>query len=97
MLLVPLEAVSPILSTDHRWEYEINGFWWAYESVFQTPDPSQRCGSHIHVSPSPCRRFNMSDLRSVAFGTIAYENNVFQLLPWYHQDNKYWNRDSPGS
>ena len=53
------------------------------------PDPSRQCGSHVHVSPSPAKRFSSAELRAIAFGVIYYEDVVQQLLPWYRQNNKY--------
>lgn len=89
MVLVPLEAVSPILCTDFHWERDIDKFWSAFGQVFHMPDPSRLCGSHVHVSPKPSREFNLRQLQSIAFGTIYYENEVIELLPWYRQNNKY--------
>jgi hypothetical protein len=53
------------------------------------PTTSKRCGSHIHVSASPNGRFNLEQLRSIAFGVLFYEENVLQLLPESRRENQY--------
>ncbi|KAH6633762.1 putative amidoligase enzyme-domain-containing protein [Boeremia exigua] len=87
--LIPLEAVSPILSTNNVWEEDIETFWEAWSKVFHMPTTSKRCGSHIHVSASPNKRFSREQLRSIAFGVILYEGNVLQLLPESRRENDY--------
>jgi hypothetical protein len=87
--VVPLEAVSPILSTRNVWEEDIDTFWKAWSKVFHMPTTSRLCGSHIHVSASPDHRFNREQLRSIAFGVFFYEKNVVELLPEYRRGNKY--------
>lgn len=53
------------------------------------PAISKLCGSHIHVSAAPNKRFNCEQLRSIAFGVILYEKNVLQLLPESRRGNQY--------
>lgn len=86
---VPLEAVSPILSTENMWEEDIDTFWRAWSKVFHMPTSSRLCGSHVHVSASPDREFSPEELRRIAFGVIFYEDNVLQLLPEFRRDSKW--------
>lgn len=53
------------------------------------PTSSSRCGSHIHVSPWPSRKFSLAQLHALTFGVIHYEFHVQNLLPEYRQHNKY--------
>ncbi|KAK4213460.1 swim zinc finger domain-containing protein [Rhypophila decipiens] len=82
-------SVSPILNTANPWEREIDSFWDAYHMVFLMPEPSNLCGSHVHVSPSPTRWFTITELQSIAFGTIYYEDLILELLPPSRRGNKY--------
>ncbi|KAI3324705.1 putative amidoligase enzyme-domain-containing protein [Xylariaceae sp. AK1471] len=86
---IPLEAVSPILSTDRHWENAIDVFWRAWNHVFKTPDSSRLCGSHIHVSPSPRKAFTLVQLKNIAFGVILYEDLIMELLPQCRHSNNY--------
>lgn len=88
-MLVALEAVSPILSTDTAWESDIDMFWSAWGEVFEEPEDSTLCGCHVHVSPSPQQEFSLSQLRRIAFGVVRYEPLVAELLPAHRNDNKY--------
>ncbi|KAJ5418404.1 amidoligase enzyme-domain-containing protein [Penicillium crustosum] len=45
---IPIEAVSPVLSTVADWQTEINLFWTSWDRVFEMPRRSAKCGSHIH-------------------------------------------------
>ncbi|KAI2638790.1 putative amidoligase enzyme-domain-containing protein [Hypomontagnella submonticulosa] len=87
--LIPLEAVSPILYTQSHWEPKINVFWSALGEVFQTPESSSRCGSHIHISGYPYRQFTLPQLQQIAFGIVFFEPLVIQLLPENRKGNKY--------
>ncbi|KAK3934719.1 putative amidoligase enzyme-domain-containing protein [Diplogelasinospora grovesii] len=95
--LIPLEAVSPILNTAYHWERDVDTFWNAWNRVFRMPNSSRLCGSHVHVSPSPSKRFTVAQLQSIAFGVIHYENEVMQLLPWHRQENDYCQPNSEHS
>ncbi|GKT55858.1 SWIM zinc finger domain protein [Colletotrichum tofieldiae] len=86
---IPLEAVSPVLSTCHRWEGTIEVFWAACDRVFQMPEASHRCGSHIHVSPSPLKMFSLSQLKRVAYGVVFYEPLVEEILPRSRRNHPY--------
>ncbi|RKK11799.1 hypothetical protein BFJ66_g2115 [Fusarium oxysporum f. sp. cepae] len=86
---IPLEAVSPILSTDYTWENQVDVFWNSWDRIFHMPESSIACGSHIHVSPSPEMEFDLNQLRNIAFGIVYYEPLVIRLLPYHRQNNKY--------
>ncbi|KAI0549356.1 putative amidoligase enzyme-domain-containing protein [Xylaria curta] len=86
---IPLEAVSPTFVTSHNWAQDINGFWLELGVVFHTPDASNLCGSHIHVSPFPMKNFSLSQLKMIAIGVIFYEPLVHELLPECRQHNGY--------
>ena len=90
---VPLEAVSPILRTDEHWEDEIDNFWEAWGRVFHLPRRSAKCGSHIHVSPGPNKRFTLYELKAIASGVIFYDDNLDDILPRPRQHNKYCQRN----
>ncbi|KAI0405022.1 putative amidoligase enzyme-domain-containing protein [Xylaria palmicola] len=91
---VPLEAVSPILSTAVRWDREVNAFWRAWGDVFETPNASSLCGSHIHVSQYPQKTFSLTRLKNIAIGVIFYEPLVHELLPKCRQNNQYCRRNT---
>ncbi|KAF9881631.1 CFEM domain-containing protein [Colletotrichum karsti] len=86
---IPLEAVSPILSTADSWWYDIDRFWEACRRVFFKPENSLVCGSHVHVSPAPSMQFSLLQLKMVAYGVVVYEPLVQQLLPYFRRDNSY--------
>lgn len=93
--LVPLEAVSPIINTARDWERGIDVFWSAFGHVFRKPEPSTLCGSHIHISPMRRdKRFQVHELRYIAFGICLFERLVTRLLPRERQQNKYCRRNS---
>lgn len=96
-LIVPLEVVSPILSTRHRWADDIDTFWTACRTVFYRPERSQLCGSHIHVSLGRQRKFDLHKLRALAFGVLYYERAVYSLLPSCRQTNRYCQLNSERS
>ncbi|KAI1116787.1 putative amidoligase enzyme-domain-containing protein [Nemania sp. NC0429] len=91
---IPLEAVSPTLWTLGNWEHEIDTFWYAWDAVFQKPDASSLCGSHIHVSPFPAKAFSLSQLKDIAIGIIFYEPLIQELLPECRQHNKYCRKNT---
>ncbi|KAK3374360.1 putative amidoligase enzyme-domain-containing protein [Lasiosphaeria ovina] len=95
--LIPLEAVSHILDSAYCWERDIDTFWNAWNCVFRMPDSSRLCGSHVHVSPSPSKRFTVAQLQGLAFGVIYYEEEVLRLLPWYRRENHYCQPNSEHS
>ncbi|KAI0420538.1 putative amidoligase enzyme-domain-containing protein [Xylaria grammica] len=94
---IPLEAVSPILTTAVRWEDEVDTFWRAWDDVFEPPDASSLCGSHIHVSRYPQKMFSLTQLKNIAIGVILFEPLVHELLPECRQDNKYCRRNTQRS
>lgn len=94
---IPLEVVSPILSTRHRWADDIDTFWTACRTVFYRPERSQLCGSHIHVSLGRQRKFDLHKLRALAFGVLYYERAVYSLLPSCRQTNRYCQLNSERS
>lgn len=81
--------MSPVLSTSDRWRSSIDDFWDAWRLVFYVPQPSNLCGSHVHVSPSPAESFSLSQLRRVAYGVVFYEPFVQQLLPVSRRTSPY--------
>ncbi|KAI0911252.1 putative amidoligase enzyme-domain-containing protein [Ustulina deusta] len=91
---IPLEAVSPTLRTGGGWEYEIDTFWYAWGHIFQKPDVSSLCGSHIHVSPFPRKAFSLYQLKHIAYGIIFYEPLIQELLPECRQHNKYCRKNT---
>lgn len=86
---VPLEAVSPVFSTAKHWEADIDNFWQAWDKVFHMAEASHACGSHIHVSPSPRKRFSLANLKNIAYGAVLYEDCVQQCLPYFRRNNRY--------
>ena len=91
-LLVPLEAVSPKLQTNKKWEDEIDAFWSAMRAVFHAPRRASRCGSHVHVSPSR-GHFNLRELQAIAFAVIWYDDEVQQILHRCRRDSEYCRRN----
>ncbi|KAI8626746.1 putative amidoligase enzyme-domain-containing protein [Xylariaceae sp. FL1651] len=87
--LIPLEAVSPILTTGYHWEAQVDIFWCSWDRIFHTPDKSRLCGSHIHVSPFPRQQFDLIQLKCIAFGVVLFEPHLNQLLPCNRRNNKY--------
>jgi hypothetical protein len=77
------------MSTDEVWEEEIGLFWNAVGRVFHVPDSPDVCGTHIHVSPKPRKRFSLRKLKAIAFGVIFFEPLAEKLLPPSRQQNKY--------
>ena len=88
-LTVPLEAVSPILSTDERWEGLIDRFWASYDRVFKEPFETSKCGSHIHVSPAPNQHFSLVELKRIACGIAFYKGYLRHLIPGVRLRSKY--------
>ncbi|KAJ6039474.1 hypothetical protein N7444_008379 [Penicillium canescens] len=86
---IPIEAVSPVLSTSEQWETEIDLFWTSWNRVFEMPRRSAKCGSHIHVSPGPNKRFTMTELKNIACGIVFYANNLSDMLPAPRRNNAY--------
>ncbi|KAJ6015342.1 amidoligase enzyme-domain-containing protein [Penicillium herquei] len=86
---IPLEAVSPILSTSKHWEAEIDLFWVSWGRVFKLPRRSAKCGSHIHVSPGPNKRFTLTELKKICCGIVFYANNLNDMLPAPRRNNAY--------
>lgn len=86
--------MSPTLWTLGSWEHDVDRFWYAWDDVFQKPDASSLCGSHIHVSPSPTKAFSLSQLKDIAIGVIFYEPHIRDLLPECRQRSKYCCRNT---
>ncbi len=57
--------------------------------MFDTPERSRHCSSHVHVSPAPGREFRLSQCRDIAFGVVFYEPLVERLLPPGRRGNRY--------
>jgi hypothetical protein len=56
--------------------------------VFYKPGPSPLCGTHVHFSPCQTRKFKLSELQDIAYGTVYYEH----LIVWYilpHEDRQH--------
>ncbi|KAI8951760.1 putative amidoligase enzyme-domain-containing protein [Xylaria longipes] len=87
--LIPMEAVSPILSCRRDWEGEIDTFWAAMRAVFHMPEQSPRCGSHIYLSRGWGERFSLSQLKTIAYGIVIYEPLVVSLLMANRANNDY--------
>ncbi|KAL2826206.1 putative amidoligase enzyme-domain-containing protein [Aspergillus cavernicola] len=86
---IPLEVVSPILSTSRTWEGEIDVFWEAFTEIFQTPEKSPKCGSHIHISPGREKSWSRTEIKNIAFGIVFYEPLIKELLPSDRRNNSY--------
>lgn len=80
VMLVPLEAVSPIMTTRDDWAQKIDRFWQAQGAVFHMPERSSKCGGHIHITPSN-RVWSNEQLQLIAIGVIFYEKQVLEMLP----------------
>ncbi|KAI1092382.1 putative amidoligase enzyme-domain-containing protein [Rostrohypoxylon terebratum] len=91
---IPLEAVSPIMSTRQRWENEIDMFWASWHRIFHMPIQSNKCGSHVHISPWPEKEFRLDQLKSIAFGIILYEPLIEELLPANRRHNRFCEMNS---
>ncbi|KAI1749941.1 putative amidoligase enzyme-domain-containing protein [Xylaria castorea] len=91
---IPLEAASPIFLTSRDWKDDIDMFWHAWSDVFQKPDASNLCGSHIHVSLFPTKAFCWWQLKNIAIGVIFYEPLVHQLLPECRQHNRHCRKNT---
>ncbi|KAI1116789.1 putative amidoligase enzyme-domain-containing protein [Nemania sp. NC0429] len=87
--LIPMEAVSPVLSCRQNWEGDIDTFWSAMRAVFHMPERSSRCGSHIHMSRSRGKRFSLSQLKTIAYGIVIYEPLIVHLLMPNRAHNEY--------
>ncbi|KAI3332879.1 putative amidoligase enzyme-domain-containing protein [Ustulina deusta] len=87
--LIPMEAVSPILSCRRNWEDEIDTFWAAMRAVFHMPERSPRCGSHVHLSRGRGRAFSLSQLKTIAYGIAIYEPLIASLLMTNRANNDY--------
>ncbi|XXG94152.1 hypothetical protein Hte_000404 [Hypoxylon texense] len=85
---VAFEAVSPTFRTTRHWEDDIDAFWNAMGAVFHQPIRSSKCGSHVHISPAG-RHYSIQELKVIAFGVVAYEHLVLQILPSSRHDNIY--------
>ncbi|KAI0440169.1 putative amidoligase enzyme-domain-containing protein [Xylaria telfairii] len=87
--LIPMEAVSPVLSCRENWEGQIDLFWAAMRAVFHMPERSSRCGSHIHLSRGSGKTFSLSQLKSIAYGIVIYEPLIVSLLMSNRVNNDY--------
>ncbi|KAK6433142.1 hypothetical protein LTR95_010679 [Oleoguttula sp. CCFEE 5521] len=93
---IPLEAVSPILSTRGKREGEIDTFWPAHKKVFHVPEQSIDCGSHVHVSPSGIK-WSLAQLKNIAVGTVYFEALIHAMLPATRRHNSYCRKNSTSS
>lgn len=87
--LIPMEAVSRILTTSGNWAQEIDTFWAAMKAVFHMPEKSTLCGSHIHVSRGRTNTFTLPQLKTIAYGIYLYEGLVLKLLMACREGNDY--------
>ncbi|KAI0481569.1 putative amidoligase enzyme-domain-containing protein [Xylaria cf. heliscus] len=87
--LIPMEAVSPVLSCRRDWEDEIDTFWAAMRAVFHMPERSPRCGSHVHLSRGGGKRFSLSQLKTISYGIAVYEPLIVPLLMSNRVNNEY--------
>jgi hypothetical protein len=84
--IVPLEAVSRILTTNERrdgsWAPDIDEFWKAQRFMFRKTHESDECGTHVHVTPGRYnKRYTIDELRKIAVGILRYEDLIQALLP----------------
>lgn len=63
-------------------------FWEAMSAVFHAPRRLQKCGSHVHVSPSR-GAFRFSELKAIAFAVFFYDGQVQKILPANRRKNHY--------
>ncbi len=94
---VPMEAVSPVLTSGANWSHEIDTFWAAMRAVFHMPERSTACGSHIHVSKGQNKTFTLSQLKTIAYGIAVYEPLVIKLLMSCRTVNPYCKRNTQAS
>ncbi|KAK1756706.1 putative amidoligase enzyme-domain-containing protein [Echria macrotheca] len=94
---LPFEAVSPILTLRGGWEANIDTFWESFGKVFHLPKRDASCGSHIHISRGRNKRFTLSQLKTVAFGIVMYEDLVKALLTAERQNNRFCRPNTEGS
>ncbi|KAK6442531.1 hypothetical protein LTR95_001233 [Oleoguttula sp. CCFEE 5521] len=45
------------------------------------PQPSTKCGTHIHITPGPAKEWSLEQVKLIAVGVIRYEDHVQKMLP----------------
>ena len=85
------------MCTGSDWETEIETFWSAHRSIFRMPQSSDRCGSHVHISPHPYKKWTTSQLRDIAVGIVHYENHIQAMLPTSRRDHPCCQRNTISS
>ncbi|KAF2199493.1 hypothetical protein GQ43DRAFT_442437 [Delitschia confertaspora ATCC 74209] len=89
-----MEIVSPVMNTRKEPSKTISEFWEAINVGF-TVQKERSCGGHVHITPnSSNQRFSMSDLRTIAFASVVYEDCVYSILPASRKVNPYCNRNT---
>lgn len=53
------------------------------------PERSRLCGSHIHVSRGSNHRFSLSQLKTIAYGIVVYEQLIIMFLMANRTSNTY--------
>ncbi|KAK7903720.1 hypothetical protein LTR67_001740 [Exophiala xenobiotica] len=93
---VPFEAVSPIMDSRYGWETQVDGFWRAYNTIFQEPNSDRRCGSHVHLKLP--NGFSLSQLKKIACGIAFHKDEITKMLPPERRGNTYckqnWDRSA---
>lgn len=67
-------------------------FWEAMKRVFKIQE-NFTCGSHIHTAPFR-QNYSLSQLKTIAFTVVVYEDLAHYILPQSRQDNEYCRRNS---
>ncbi|KAK4968957.1 hypothetical protein LTR42_009236 [Elasticomyces elasticus] len=94
---IPLEAVSPILTTKDDWELQMESFWEAQLAVFHMPRKSGLCGTHVHVTYQNSKRWTTAQLRNIALGVLYFENQIQEMLPAARRNASYCQRNTKNS
>jgi len=89
-----MEIVSPVMNTRTEPSQTLAEFWEAMNVGF-TVQKERSCGGHVHITPSnSTSRFTITDLRTIAFSTVVYEDCVYSILPANRKINPYCNRNT---
>ncbi|KPM39424.1 hypothetical protein AK830_g7163 [Neonectria ditissima] len=83
-----LELISVIHGKHDDWKKAQNALWPALQSRFSIM-PSDRCGTHVHVS---CKRKNgwgLKGLQRVAKAVVYYERCIDSLMPEHRLRNRF--------
>jgi hypothetical protein len=96
IISVPFEAVSPIMDSRYGMEGQVDGFWRAYNTIFQEPNSDRRCGSHVHLKLP--NGFSLSQLKKIACGITFHKDETTKMLPPERRGNLYcmqnWDRSA---